>query len=218
MAKKARSRKQARKESPEISELLVLELQEIHSAENQLSRMLPRVLKAVESEKLGQMLELRQEQGERLIEEVEACLEELEETPGRKKNVAAEGLINDMREHIQELEAGPALDAVLIAAVQKTEHYCIAAWGTAKALGDATDSKATVKSMERALQEGKELDEQLTQLALDEITPALQAQAGGGEEEEEEGDDSGDEGEDDEEIKMPTRSNRKGGGERRVSR
>jgi len=41
-------------------------------------------------------------------------------------------LINDAREHVQEIAAGPALDAVLIAAIQKTEHYCIAAWGSSR--------------------------------------------------------------------------------------
>jgi hypothetical protein len=99
--------------------------------------------------------------------------EELEESPGRKKNVAAEGLSNDAREHVQEIEEGPALDAVLIGAMQKTEHYCIAAWGTAKSLAQAMEQKTALKTMERALKEGKALDEQLTELAENEVTPAL---------------------------------------------
>jgi ferritin-like metal-binding protein YciE len=127
----------------------------------------------------------------------------MEESPGRKKNVAAEGLINDAREHVQEIAPGPALDAVLIAAIQKTEHYCIAAWGTAKSLGQATGQKTVVSSMERALKEGKALDEQLTQLAEQEITPALLT----GESDEEEEGDSGSSG----------RSRKSGGSERRVS-
>ena len=49
-----------------------------------------------------------------------------------------ERLIDDAREHVPEIARGPSLDAVLIAATQKTEHYCIAAWGTAKSLGQAT--------------------------------------------------------------------------------
>src|SRR5687767_8195063 len=112
MAAKRTARKQ-RKQSPDATELLVLELQEIHNAESQLSRQLPRLTKAVESDRFRQMLEQRLEQGETLIEEVEAALEEMEESPGRKKNVAAEGLINEAREHVQEIEAGPALDSAL---------------------------------------------------------------------------------------------------------
>ena len=167
------SSKRSRKESPDATELLQLELQEIHSAENQLARMLPRVIKAAESEKLQEMLEQRRQQGERLIEALETAFDEMEASPGRKKNVAAEGLINDMREHIQEIEQGPALDAVLIAAIQKTEHYCIAAWGTARSLGQSTGQESTVTAMEQALKEGKEMDEQLTELAEQEITPQL---------------------------------------------
>jgi ferritin-like metal-binding protein YciE len=172
---KSSSGRARRKESPDGTQLLVLELQEIHSAETQLSRVIPRLSKAVESDKLREFVDLRLEQGERLIEEIETALDELDESPGRKKNVAAEGLINDMREHIQEIEPGPALDAVLIAALQKTEHYCVAAWGTAKSLGQATDQKTVVRSMERALKEGKSLDEELTQLAESEINPAVLA-------------------------------------------
>jgi ferritin-like metal-binding protein YciE len=99
----------------------------------------------------------------------------MKESPGRKKNVAAEGLINDAREHVQEIEAGPALDAVLIAAIQKTEHYCIAAWGTARSLASACGVESVVQSMERALQEGKAMDEALTELAEGKITPQLLA-------------------------------------------
>lgn len=171
-------RKSARskKESYDGSELLVLELQEIHSAESQLARVLPRLMKAVESEALRAKLEERLAQGERLLQEVDSALEEMEESPGRKKNVAAEGLINDAREHVQEIQAGPALDSVLIGAIQKTEHYCIAAWGTAKALAQALGETTVVQSMERALKEGKAYDEELTQLAEKEVTPLLLAE------------------------------------------
>jgi ferritin-like metal-binding protein YciE len=173
MATKAKARRRSSKDSPGANELLVLELQEIHSAENQLARMLPRLAKAVQSQKLAAALELRLEQGERLIKDIETVFDEMEESPGRKKNVAAEGLINDAREHVQEIEPGAALDAVLIGAIQKTEHYCIAAWGTARALAKAVGQKTASKAMEAALKEGTPFDEQLTELAEQEITPAL---------------------------------------------
>jgi len=183
---KAKSSNPSKKESPECTELAVLELQEIHSAETQLGRVLPRLAKAVESKKLRQLVEQRQEEGERILTELDAALDEMEESPGRKKNVAAEGLINDAREHIQEIEAGPALDTVLIGALQKTEHYCIAAWGTAKSLAQAVGQKTAVRAMERALKEGGAFDEQLTQLAEQEVTPALLSQ--GSDEAQDEGD------------------------------
>src|ERR1700704_4041018 len=169
----SKSGKRRAKDSPDGTELLVLELQQIHSAESQLARALPRLAKSAESEKLRQSLETRLTEGERVLKDVETALEELEESPGRKKNVAAEGLIADAREHVQEIATGPALDEVLIAAIQKTEHYCIAAWGTARSLAQALDRKTVVRAMERALKEGKAYDEQLTQLAETQIMPAL---------------------------------------------
>jgi ferritin-like metal-binding protein YciE len=215
---KSSTKRAARKESPDATELLQLELQEIHSAENQLTRILPRVIKAAESEKLQQMLEERVQQGERLIESLETVFDEMESSPGRKKNVAVEGLINDMREHIQEIEQGPALDAVLIAAIQKTEHYCIAAWGTARSLAHAVGQETTVDAMERALEEGKTMDQQLTELAEQEITPQLLSEASD-EEGEEEADaelEAGEEEDEEETGGGRKGSRRSGGSERRA--
>jgi ferritin-like metal-binding protein YciE len=202
MASTKRKSTRSKKEALDGSELLVLELQEIHSAESQLSRVLPRLTKAAESETLRQKLEERLAEGERVLQEVDNALEEMEESPGRKKNVAAEGLINDAREHVQEIQPGPALDAVLIGAIQKTEHYCIAAWGTAKALGQALGQTSVVKAMERALKEGKAFDEELTQLAEKEVTPLLLSQS---------------EEEDESETTTRGRSNRGSGSERRTN-
>lgn len=203
MATKAKqSRGRSRKESPDAAELLLLELQAIHNTENQLSRVLPKLSKAINSETLGRMMDERLEEGERIIKEIETVFDEMEESPGRRKNTAAEGLIQDAREHLQEIESGPPLDAVLIGAVQKTEHYCIAAWGTAKALASAVGQKTAVRSMDRALKEGGKFDERLTELAEKEITPLL-LEAGSEENED------GQQGQ--------GRGRRNGGGERRTS-
>lgn len=177
------ARSQARRpsgtNSPDASELLVMELQQIYSAESQLSRALPRLGKAAQSQALRDMLDERLEEAERILKEVEFALEELDESPGRRKNVAAEGLIGDAREHVQEITHGPALDAVLIAGIQKTEHYCIAAWGTARSLAQAVDASSTVQAMDRALKVGGPFDEKLTALAEKEITPALLSEESG---------------------------------------
>jgi ferritin-like metal-binding protein YciE len=173
MATRAKQSRRPRKESPDATELLVLELQAIHNAESQLSRVIPRISKATDSEQLGGLMDERLAEGEQIIKNIEAVFDEMDENPSRKKNVAAEGLVTDAREHIQEIEPGPSLDAVLMGAVQKTEHYCIAAWGTAKALGQAVGQKTAVRAMDRALKEGARFDERLTALAEKEITPAL---------------------------------------------
>lgn len=156
------------------------------------------------------MLEQRLSEGERVFREVDSALEELEETPGRKRNLAAEGLINDVREHVQEIEPGPALDAVLIAALQKVEHYCIAAWGTAKAVAQATGQKNAIKAMERALKEGAAFDEQLTRISEEEILPELLS---GAEDQEETDEESASES-----GGTRSRGQRNGGAERRAAK
>ncbi len=79
---------------------------------NRLARELPRLSEAAQSQTLREMLDERLEEGERIIGDIESVFDEfdeLDESPGRKRNVAAEGLINDAREHVQEIERGPAL-------------------------------------------------------------------------------------------------------------
>ena len=180
--------KSNKKQSPDATQLLLDELKEIYSAESQLSRAVPRLSKAVESETLKKMLDTRLEQGERLIDDLEQAFEALNASPGRRKNAAAEGLIAEAREHVQELGQGFALDAVLIGALQKLEHYCIAAWGTAKSLAQAASQKQIVTAMERALDEGKQVDTEMTRMAESEIIPALLSMSGEAEEGEEEED------------------------------
>lgn len=186
---KAKATRQRRRSAPDVNELLVMELQQIHSAESQLTRALPRLSKAAQSQALRTLLDQRVEEGQRVLQEVESTLEELDESPGRRRNVAAEGLISDVREHVQEIEPGPALDTVMIAGIQKTEHYCIAAWGTARALAQAVDEEATVEAMQRALDVGGAYDQKLTKLAEEEIMPALVSAEEAAESEEGESDD-----------------------------
>jgi ferritin-like metal-binding protein YciE len=105
-------------------------------------------------------------------------------TKARPRNPAAEGLIADMNEHLESIDDEAMLDAVLLAGVQKLEHYCIAAWGTARALAKCMGEQEVVQAMERELEEGKRLDQELTRLAERQINPAMlqggQSADGGG--------------------------------------
>src|SRR3954470_21041156 len=169
--------------SPE--DLLALELKQIHSAERQLSRALPRLARQVDSDRLREMLDRRREQGAGLIERIEDALEGMETTKARQKNIIAEGLIEDVNEHLGDIEEDAMIDAFVLAAVQKTEHYCIAAWGTAAALARLLDEDEVVRAMEQALEEGKRLDEEMTKLAEEEINPRMLDEEGEEEDEEE---------------------------------
>src|SRR3954453_4721451 len=163
-------------------DLLTTELKQIHSAERQLSRALPRLAKQVDSDRLREMLDRRREQGAGLIERIEEALEEMQTTKARQKNIIAEALIEDVNEHLDNIEEDALFDAFVLAAVQKTEHYCIAAWGTAAALARLLDEDEVVRTMEQALDEGKRFDEEMTKLAEQEVNPRmLDGEGGGGE-------------------------------------
>lgn len=175
------------------TDLLTQEMKEIHSAERQLSRALPKLAKAASSQRLREMLEKRREQGATLIESVDEALEELGTTRARKKNDAIEGLIEDANQHVEEISDKKMLDAALIGAVQKIEHYCLAAWGTVASMGRLFEQQKVVEAMERALEEGKRFDQEMTQLAETEVNPAMLRQDQEGEEEES-GEEAGEKG------------------------
>jgi ferritin-like metal-binding protein YciE len=165
--------------SPE--DILGTELKEIYSAERQLTRTIPKLAKRVQNPRLKQMLETRREQGENLINDLDQALEEMQVTKSRPKNVAAEGLIEDINQHVEELDDETLVEPMLIAGIQKVEHYCIAAWGTARSMGRLMNQDRVVKAMDRVLDEGRKLDDQLTELAEKEVNPAmLQGQGGDG--------------------------------------
>src|SRR3954452_2335636 len=171
------------------------ELKEIYSAERQLTRALPKLQKRVASERLREMPDKRRDQGTALIEQLDQIFEEMEVSKGRHKNVAAEGLLEDMNQHVEEIKEEKLLDPVLLASLQKVEHYCIAAWGTAASMGRLMDQKAVVETMEKVLEEGKQFDNDLTELAEQEVNPAML--------------DEGEDQEQEDEGKQPTKASRR---------
>jgi ferritin-like metal-binding protein YciE len=165
-------------------DLLTQELKEIHSAERQVSRALPKLTKTVQSQALRKMFERRRDEGATVIELVDDALEDIGTTKSRPKNAAIEGLLEDANQHVEDIQDERMLDAALLAGVQKIQHYCIAAWGTSKSLGNLLDQQKVVEGMERALEEGRRFDQEMTELAENEINPAMLA---GQEEQQEEG-------------------------------
>ena len=154
-------------------EVLANELKEIYSAERQLTRALPKLAKKVSSERLREMLDHRREQGTMLIERLDDVFEEMQVSKGRAKNPVAEGLLDDTNQHLDLVDDERLVDPVLLADTQKIEHYCIAAWGTARSLGRLLEQNKVVKAMEQVLEEGKRFDEELTKLAEEEVNPQM---------------------------------------------
>jgi ferritin-like metal-binding protein YciE len=163
------------------NDLIVKELKEIYSAERQLSRVIPKFAKSVSSEKLREMLDRRREQGTELIEALDEAFDDMGTSKGRPKNPAIEGLIEDINQDASDIDDDRVLDVALLAGVQKIEHYCIAAWGTSASLGRALQLQKVVDAMQHALEQGKQFDQEMTQLAENEVNPAMLEQSEEGE-------------------------------------
>ena len=160
-------------------EFLALELSHIRDAEQQASESLRKIAGEAESKELQQMLERRLEQGERILEDVEQALEKLDGQSGSARNAAARGIIQENERMLREVKSPQMKQAVAIAGVQKLEHYCIAAWGTVKALAKEAGEEQIARAMEKAVDEGYRYDREMTELAEGRVNPeALQAGSG----------------------------------------
>jgi ferritin-like metal-binding protein YciE len=153
-------------------------LKQIHSAERQLMREVPKLSRSVQHDGLRQMLDRRREMGEQLVEDLDEIFDEIDVRTGRSKNHTAEGLIADVHENLDEIEDAAVRDAALIAGVQKLLHYCIAAWGTARSMGQLLGQERVVEVMQRVLDDGKRMDQELTDLAEREVNPMMTREGG----------------------------------------
>lgn len=148
-----------------LEDLFIHDLSDIYSAEKQLTRALGKLSRAADNQELAKAFEthLRETQGqvERIDQVVEICGIRLK----RMKCVAMEGLIEEGQDLIDEIEKGPVLDAGLIGAAQKVEHYEIASYGTLCAIGKQLGREDAVKLLHETLEEEKATDQKLSQFA-----------------------------------------------------
>jgi ferritin-like metal-binding protein YciE len=149
----------------ELRELYKDELKDLYNAENQLVKALPKMAKAASSDELRSGFEEHLEQTKEHVQRLEQIFEMLGESPKGKKCKGMEGLVEEGSEMIDEDFEGSVKDAGLIGAAQRVEHYEIAGYGTVKALAQTLGENEHVGLLEQTLQEEKETDEKLTQLA-----------------------------------------------------
>lgn len=147
-------------------DLLMEEIKDLYSAENQLVKALPRMAKAASSSELRSAFEKHLGETERHVERLESVMEQLDGTPRGKKCAAMEGLIEEGKEMIGE-DASPAMkDLGLITAAQKVEHYEIAGYGCARTLAELAGEDKVAKVLQQTLDEEGKTDKLLTQIAM----------------------------------------------------
>lgn len=148
-----------------VEDLFIHELSDIYSAEKQLTKSLPRLARAATEPKLKQAFETHLEETQGQIERIDQVVEVLGIKLKRIKCAAMEGLVEESREVIDEIEAGPVRDAALIGGAQKVEHYEIASYGTIAAIAKQLGYADALPLLLATLEEEKATDEKLTLLA-----------------------------------------------------
>lgn len=148
-----------------LEDLFIHELSDVHSAERQISKALPRLARAAENPELTAAFETHLEETVGQIERLDQVVELLGIRLKRIKCAAMEGLVEEGKEVIDSVEKGPVRDAALVGGAQKVEHYEIAAYGTLCALAKQLGYDDAVKLLKETLEEEKATDEKLTILA-----------------------------------------------------
>ena len=140
-------------------------LKDLYSAEKQLVKALPKMAKNAQSPDLQKAFQEHLRQTEGQVERIERIFQELEGSPRGKKCVGMEGLIEEGNELLQEDVEPDVLDAGLIAAAQKVEHYEIAGYGTARAWAQRLGYDKAARLLQQTLEEESMANEKLTKIA-----------------------------------------------------
>jgi ferritin-like metal-binding protein YciE len=148
-----------------LHEALVHELQDLHSAEVQLTKALPKMVKASSHEELSEAFEEHLQQTKGHVERLEKALKQLGASTRGEKCKAMEGLIEEGKGTIG-LEAEKGVrDALIISLAQKVEHYEIAGYGTARTFAKLLGENKVASLLEDTFEEEREADEKLTKIA-----------------------------------------------------
>jgi len=149
-----------------LEDLLVDELKDLYSAETQLIKSLPKLASAAESSELRTAFEEHLEKTRGHARRIEQISQDLSITPNGKKCLGMQGLLKEGQELLSADEVDQsALEAGLIGAAQRVEHYEIAAYGTAAAHAQQLGFQKVVDLLNQTLAEEKEADQRLSDLA-----------------------------------------------------
>jgi len=147
-----------------LHDLFVDQLKDLYNAENQLVKALPKVAKTASNPRLKQAVEEHLEQTRHHVERLEQVFQEVNARAKGKTCQAMEGIIEEAKELMSEKPEAAVLDAGLIGAAQKVEHYEIAGYGTVRAWARQLGFNTAAKLLEETLEEEKAADRKLTEI------------------------------------------------------
>ncbi|HGL6356489.1 TPA: ferritin-like domain-containing protein [Citrobacter amalonaticus] len=158
-----------------LEDVFIHLLSDTYSAEKQLTRGLAKLARAASDEKLSAAFNAHLEETQGQIARIDQIIEQEPKIKiKRMKCMAMEGLIEEANEVIESTEKNEVRDAALIAAAQKVEHYEIASYGTLATLAEQLAYPAAVKLLAQTLEEEKETDLKLTDLAVGNINKSAE--------------------------------------------
>jgi ferritin-like metal-binding protein YciE len=171
-----RSRKMSR-EPKKLDELFYDTLKDVYFAEKKILTALPKMKKAAQNGDLKAAFEKHRGETEGQVERLEQVFAIIEKKPQGKTCDAIMGLVKEGEEVIQEYKGSPALDAGLLAVAQSVEHYEISRYGTLKAWAAELGHEDAVTLLDETLEEEKNTDAALTELAESVINQGAEAKA-----------------------------------------
>ena len=152
-------------------------MRDIYDAEKQITRALPKIAKAATSEELREAAQAHLEETKVQVQRLESVFESIDQKPRGKKCEGMQGLLGEGEELIEEHDQGPLLDAGLIAAAQKVEHYEIAAYGSLCTWAQTLGYDQALRLLKETLSEEKAADEKLTEIATSSVNEEAMAGA-----------------------------------------
>ncbi|GAA4419821.1 ferritin-like domain-containing protein [Nibrella viscosa] len=152
-----------------FNELLEHELQDLYSAETQITEALPMMIQQVSNDQLRQAFEMHLKETEEQIRRLEQACQMLGCEPEGETCMGMQGLLEEAESLMSEIDDEKLLDAALIGAAQKVEHYEIAGYGTVRTLAQLAGKQDIAQLLEQTLQEEKNTDEKLTRIATDNV-------------------------------------------------
>jgi ferritin-like metal-binding protein YciE len=148
-----------------LQTLLEEELKDIYDAEKRLVKALPKMAKAASSEELRQALQEHTEVTKGQVQRLEQVFELLDRPAKGKPCPGMKGIIEEGDEVLKEDATEELMDAAIIGAAQRVEHYEMAAYGTARTFAERLGNSEVAALLEETLNEEKEADEKLTEIS-----------------------------------------------------
>ena len=168
-----------------LREALIEEVKDLYNAEKQLTKALPKLAKNATNPKLRDALMAHLRETENQVDRLEQVFQILDEKPKGKLCEGMQGIIEEGNAMLEEVEEGAVMDACIVAAGQKSEHYEMASYGTSVAWAAALGLGDVARLLQQTLAEEKAADQKLSAIAEAGVNDAATA---GMENDDEEGD------------------------------